>query len=185
MAAVCWAHAHGESVVVGDGPGIPDPLGSCFVCQVFSCGGHAELDLGTGRWICSHCLAKATAASSGVGAPTRSLHVESHVGFERRFPLLARATHDHRDAAFDSLKARRKLPNVKNQRLLADAVGLAHALRQGGYPEAHLATPKSNLGRTARTDEARNLSNASFSLPTSRPPLFSGEFGQLLIDLES
>ena len=77
MATVCWAHAVGIEVVIKTGPGMPDPLGSCFECGRFGCAGHAEMDQGKGKWICFPSVASAIAASAGLGVPMETLHLAS------------------------------------------------------------------------------------------------------------
>jgi len=178
MAAECWAHVLNIAVVVQNGPGAPDPLGTCFECSVFGCAGHAEKDQGSGKWICFTSVAKATAASAGVGEPVAGLQLSGSQEFEARFPGLADATAELRAAARTRLASRPVTAAVRDSQLLADAIGVAHAL----VPENHEPPPYvetlASTGRLGRYEAATRRTG------TLRY-LFPGQFGELLSDLDT
>jgi hypothetical protein len=163
---------------------MPDPLGTCFECSAFSCGGHAELDRGSGKWICFTSVAKAAAASAGVGTSPKTLQLNSHVGFERRFPFLAGATVSHRSSAYEQLNSRSRRTKASNRRLLADAVGVARAL---GPDDTLRTMSSSNEGITnysLRIETGGNRRTEPILPTTSMSLLFPGAFGDLLRELE-
>ncbi len=178
VVAQCWAHVLALAVVVQNGPGVPDPLGACFECSVFGCAGHAEKDQGAGKWICFTSVAKAAAASAGAGDPVAGLQFSNSPEFEARFPALADSTVGQRAAARARLSSHGVTAGIRDSQLLADAIGVAHSLvPEGHQPEPHVETliAAGRLGRyEAATDRTGTLRY-----------LFSGQFGELLSDLET
>jgi hypothetical protein len=178
MVAQCWAHVLAVAVVVQNGPGVPDPLGTCFECSVFGCAGHAEKDQGSGKWICFTSVAKAVAASAGVGEPVAGLELSSSQEFEGRFPALADATVELRAAARIRLARHGITAGVRDTQLLADAVGVAHALVPEDHEPGPLVETLISAGRLGRYEAATRRTG------TLRY-LFPGQFGELLSELET
>jgi|GEM_PF-4311923 len=183
MAAACWAHALGVAVVVEDGPGIPDPLGACFGCSVFDCAGHAERDRGAGKWICFQCVARTAAASTGVGKSVGVPKITGHAQFLRRFPNLATATRGHRQEAFNLLISRDITPASGDLHLLADAVGVAHALTANDAPSSRHSEHVTKMDESAIAGSG-TFQAAEESQSSAASMLFTGPFGKFLSNLE-
>jgi len=183
MAAVCCAHALGVAVVVDNAPGIPEPLGTCFECSVFGCAGHAEMDQGSGKWICFQSVASILAASAGIGTSKGELVVRDHGAFEHRFPIVASHTVNHRQHAFDLLTSRGGTPDTGQRQLLADAVGVARALAP--YIDLNrVRTDTLEVGQMAPHGAAHDRAASHEAASTYSSPLFSGPFGDFLAHLE-
>jgi hypothetical protein len=185
VTAQCWAHVLGIPLLVEDGAQIPDPLGTCFGCYAFTCAGHAEMDQGAWKWLCFQCVTYTVATSAGIGKTMKTRRLTSHVEFVQRFPIAAGATRYQRHAALDLLTLRGITPERGSRRLLADAVGIAHALMQdeatvGLHAAYRLDIDHPSVGVSARDDFA---ATASVPVRNNSTLLFSGQFGEFLSNL--
>lgn len=177
MNAQCWSHALGLALGVGNAPGVPDPMGLCFECSTLACAGHAEMDHGSGKWICFQCIAKMAAASAGVGRKTAGMTLTTSEEFETRFPALAGATADQRAEARASMGGEVDARPPAARPLLADAVGIARSL----VPENHTPAPHVETLMSADIGAGAALSNRIKTLLY----VFPGQFGKLLAGMDS
>lgn len=95
MPAECWWCRLGVAKMLPDVGS--NPLGCCYDCQVFACGGHAELEQYAGKWLCLQSAAQAVAAGAGLtGSSRRELVITSPEELEDRLPVVAHATEEDR-----------------------------------------------------------------------------------------
>lgn len=174
MNAQCWSHAIGLAQSVKNAPGVPEPMGLCFECSTLACAGHAEMDHGSGKWICFQCIARMAAASAGVGRRTSGMTLTTSEEFETRFPALASATTDERAAARATMTGSGEVqPPAASQPLLADAVGIARSLVPEDHtPTMHVESLRPPPGTGAGTDLSNRLKTLLY--------VFPGPFGELL-----
>lgn len=141
MTAQCWWCQVGIAKIHPNAA--PDPLGCCFDCCVFACGGHAELERYRGKWLCLQSAAQAVAAGAGVTTPDDGdLVIESSAEFESRLPAIAQATEDDRAFFYagpaegwlyalpERLHTERDI-RIHDPRLLADALGIGRFIEAG------------------------------------------------------
>lgn len=94
MAALCWWCALGLPMIRN--VTMTEPLGTCWKCHVFACGGHAEWDRGAGKWLCLTSAAQALAAGAGLAEVEDDVAIRSTDELAYRLPALTVATEEDR-----------------------------------------------------------------------------------------
>jgi hypothetical protein len=150
MTVQCWGCAFGitaQGLVTPPFATKGDLLGACWECGVFVCSGHAERARLKGKWVCFPSVTKALSVSAGLDDLNQipeDLVMTNSSDFGQQFPLLQRATSEHRSVWHereDELAARaleRFEQPITNTGLLADAAGVGEFLLPES-PEAYRA----------------------------------------------
>jgi hypothetical protein len=136
MGASCWGCAFGVTPlpIPGTVTETADALGHCWQCSVFVCARHGELDRGSGKWLCTKCVAALAAGNQPkVKSPsTQVARLTSSTDFKRRFPFTFQASEPERKRL--RRKAKVAIPRSATQRgneqLRTDAVGTVMFLRR-------------------------------------------------------
>lgn len=168
MAAHCWWCQVGVAQMGNVGT---DPLGCCFECHVFACGGHAEWETGDGKWLCLSSAAAALAAGAGLPDIRTSTRIASSEDFQRRMPATARATAKHR-AYYRSGGGERWLGTTRGR------LGRRAGIVEGELDFLVLADA---LGVARFAQESVNES-ALGVLPVRPPLVVSGLLGELVLE---
>jgi hypothetical protein len=175
LGASCWGCAFGITPLptpagVTDGG---DALGHCYQCSVFVCARHGELDLGSGKWLCTKCVASLAAGSQpGVQSLRFQIsRITSSTEFKKRFPITFRAAQSERERSRVPKARGGALSRAANQQhinrqLLADAAGTVRFLR--GSSEVAVPLPD-HLERLIGTRKSLPRARTSPSQRTQRP----------------
>lgn len=130
MTAECWGCAAGVSPVGTTS----EPVGTCWVCGVWGCFGHAERDAGSLKWHCYPSVATAIAASAGLTGVTSETRFTSVREVQERFPIVMSELERHRAWTPGDVRGtlRSRLPEADtaqvNEPLLAVALDLGNFL---------------------------------------------------------
>lgn len=84
MAGKCWGCEVGVAPIGATG----EPVGTCWVCGVWGCFGHAERDAKSLKWHCYPSVATALASSAGLPDVESEAKFESVDDVRQRFPAL-------------------------------------------------------------------------------------------------
>ncbi len=179
MTAECWWCALGIAKIVQTAR--PHPLGCCYDCRVFACGGHAELDRYKGKWLCLQSAAQAAARGAGIAAPVaEDVAIASSLELEERLPAVAQATEEDRAFFFAGAaegwlyeqpdRFRERGIHVTDPRLLGDALGI------GRFIERNVRE------RLGAGEDLGGLERLLIRAAPRRPAVVLGMLGQLLTE---
>lgn len=139
MAAHCWGCEVGVPAIGSVGP----PIGTCWVCGVWGCVGHAERDAGSLKWHCYPSVATALASSAGLPDVTSETRFDSTEDAQRRFPVVMNAIRRGWMPSDVRGVLESKLPeiagNLIDESMLALALDLSEFLLPKGSTERQLA----------------------------------------------